>query len=160
MTWSTRVPTILFSTLLAAVAAHAQPKPILIGQTYVQTGPLASLSTDPLIGIRALIASVNSAGGVLGRPVELKQLDDASDPAIAGENVKKLVLEGAVAILMPISLVRSITEASIIFIIPMPPTISEMEAMAPRTMLKISLVRCSCFRRSSGTFISKSSTPA
>lgn len=108
MTWSTRVPTILFSTLLAAVAAHAQPKPILIGQTYVQTGPLASLSTDPLIGIRALIASVNSAGGVLGRPVELKQLDDASDPAIAGENVKKLVLEGAVAILMPIGTSSSV----------------------------------------------------
>ncbi len=97
-----RILLILFSTLFGSMAVHAQSKPILIGQSYVQTGPLASLSTDPLVGIRALITSVNSAGGVSGRPLELKQLDDASDPALAAENVKKLVQEGAVAILMPI----------------------------------------------------------
>ena len=33
---------------------------------------------------------------------------------------------------------------------PIPPTISEIDAMAPSTMLKIVLVRCSCFSSSSG----------
>lgn len=108
MTLSTPLQAIFFSLMLATFAAHAQPKPIVIGQTYIKTGPLASLSTDPLIGIQALIASVNSTGGVLGRPLELRQLDDVSDPAIASENVKKLASEGAVAILMPIGTSSSV----------------------------------------------------
>ena len=45
------------------------------------------------------------------------------------------------------------------FMIPMPPTTSEIEAIAPRTTLKIVLVRSSWRRRSSGTVISKSMTP-
>ena len=44
------------------------------------------------------------------------------------------------------------------FMMPMPPTISEIEAMAPSTTLKIVLVRCSCLSSSSGTVISKSIT--
>ena len=38
---------------------------------------------------------------------------------------------------IPISRVRSLTVASIIFIIPIPPTRSEIAAMEPRTILKI-----------------------
>lgn len=94
--------------LLGSLAAHAQPKPLVIGQTYVQTGPLASLSTDPLIGIKAMVAATNDAGGINGRPLELRQLDDAYDPAKAGENVKKLVADGAIGILMPIGTSSSI----------------------------------------------------
>ena len=37
----------------------------------------------------------------------------------------------------PISLVRSVTVASMMFMMPMPPTSSEMAAMEPRTMLNI-----------------------
>ena len=44
------------------------------------------------------------------------------------------------------------------FMMPMPPTISEIEAIAPRTMLKIVRVRCSCLRSNSGTDTSKSTT--
>ena len=44
------------------------------------------------------------------------------------------------------------------FMIPMPPTMSEMAAIAASTTLKIVFVRCSCFNRSSGTLISKSMT--
>ena len=41
---------------------------------------------------------------------------------------------------------------------PMPPTTSEIDAIAPSTTLKIVFVRCSCFSSSSGTVISKSVT--
>src|SRR5687768_6823319 len=83
-------------------AAQAQPQPLVIGQTYVQTGPLASLSTEPLVGIRAMFTTLNANGGINGRPVELRQLDDAYDPAKGSQNVKTLVKDGAVGILMPI----------------------------------------------------------
>lgn len=83
-------------------AVQAQPKPLVIGQTYVKTGPLASLSTEPLVGIRAMFTTLNANGGINGRPVELRQLDDAFDPAKGAENVKTFVKDGAVGILMPI----------------------------------------------------------
>src|SRR5437899_8463584 len=80
-------------------AAQADTQPLVIGQTYVQTGPLASLSTEPLVGIRAMFTTLNANGGINGRPVELRQLDDAYDPAKGSENVKTFVKEGAVGIL-------------------------------------------------------------
>lgn len=98
----------LISVLAASCSAYAQPKPILVGQTYVQTGPLASLATGPLIGIRAMFAAVNAGGGINGAPIELRQLDDAYDATRAAENVKKLGGDGAVAILMPIGTTSSV----------------------------------------------------
>ena len=95
-------------TLIASSSSHAAGKPIIVGQTYVQTGPLASLAVEPLIGIRAMLNSVNAGGGVHGSQIELRQIDDAYDAARAGENVKKLADEGAVAILMPIGTTSSI----------------------------------------------------
>ncbi|MES2246213.1 MAG: ABC transporter substrate-binding protein [Pseudomonadota bacterium] len=93
----------LAAVVFAVAPASAQPaKPLLIGQTYVQTGPLASLSTEPLVGIRAMFTALNASGGVNGRPVELRQLDDAYDPAKGAENVKTFAKDGAVGVLMPI----------------------------------------------------------
>ena len=58
----------------------------------------------------------------------------------------------------PISLMRSRMDASMMFMIPIPPTTSEIDAMAPRTMLKIDLVVAPACSSSSGTLISKSVT--
>ncbi|AYQ29977.1 ABC transporter substrate-binding protein [Polaromonas sp. SP1] len=96
------------AAVLLPVCAFAQAKPILIGQTYVQTGPLASLGTEPLIGIKAMLAATNEAGGINGRPVEIRQVDDAYDAAKAADNVKKLAADGAVAILMPVGTTSSV----------------------------------------------------
>jgi len=100
---------VALSTVLGLPSAvQAQTKPLLIGQTYVQTGPLASLSPEPLLGIRAMFAAVNANGGINGRPVELRQLDDAYDPAKGAENVKAFVKDGAIGVLMPIGTSSSI----------------------------------------------------
>lgn len=104
---------VLASALAAFVlglspAAQAQTKPLLIGQTYVQTGPLASLSPEPVMGVRAMLNALNASGGINGRTVELRQLDDAYDTAKGAENVKTFVKEGAVGILMPIGTSSSI----------------------------------------------------
>lgn len=108
-----RTTQFLFGALAVSVSlvAAAQPKnraaPIVIGQTYVQTGPLAALSTDPLIGIRAMVAATNAKGGVNGRLLELRQADDAYDAEKAAANVRKFADEGAVAILSPIGTTSS-----------------------------------------------------
>ena len=100
---------VALSTVLGLPSAvQAQTKSLLIGQTYVQTGPLASMSPEPLLGIRAMFAAVNASGGINGRPVELRQLDDAYDPAKGAENVKTFVKDGAIGVLMPIGTSSSI----------------------------------------------------
>ena len=52
---------------------------------------------------------------------------------------------------IPISRVRSVTVASMIFMIPMPPTTREMAAILPNTRLKIRLLRSASLNSSKGT---------
>ena len=52
---------------------------------------------------------------------------------------------------MPISRVRSVTVASMMFMIPMPPTTSEIDAIEPSTRLKIRFVASAFSSSSSGT---------
>lgn len=98
----------VFSVILAvAVGAGCHcgaqaGEPILIGQTYIGSGPVASFSDEPTLGINALIAAVNRAGGIGGHRIIFKRLDDANSAAKAEANVRELAREGAVAILMPI----------------------------------------------------------
>jgi ABC-type branched-subunit amino acid transport system substrate-binding protein len=83
---------VLWIAASAGAAPPAAKSPIVIGQTYVKTGPLAALSAEPLVGIRALVESVNSAGGIKGRALELRQEDDAYDADKAAANELKIPL--------------------------------------------------------------------
>jgi branched-chain amino acid transport system substrate-binding protein len=76
--------------------------PLVIGQTYVGSGPLAGLSTEPVLGIRAMFDSVNANGGVLGRRIEIRHADDGFDGERAAENVRKFAQSGVLAVIMPI----------------------------------------------------------
>ena len=57
---------------------------------------------------------------------------------------------------MPISRVRSVTVASMMFMMPMPPTMSEMAAIVPRMMLNCRAVRWASSSSSYGTMMSTS----
>ena len=59
----------------------------------------------------------------------------------------------------PISRVRSRMAASMMFMIPIPPTRREMEAMASITVLKSCSVRFCCASSSAGTMTLKSPAP-
>lgn len=83
-------------------------EPIVIGQTYIASGPVAGFSREPVLGIKALLASVNKAGGIRGRQVVLTQLDDENSADKAQANVRELVQQRAVAILMPIGTLPAI----------------------------------------------------
>jgi branched-chain amino acid transport system substrate-binding protein len=94
---------------LVAVTSYAQERaPIVVGQTYVGSGPLAGLSTEPLLGIRAMVNTVNQSGGIRGQQIKLLQLDDASKGDSAEANVRQFMQDKAVAVLMPIGTVASV----------------------------------------------------
>jgi branched-chain amino acid transport system substrate-binding protein len=99
---------IAMTASVVVTAAPPKGKPIVIGQTYVQTGPLAALSAEPLTGIRAMLEATNARGGIHGRPIELRQVDDGNDAERAAANVRKLAAEGAVALLTPIGTTSSV----------------------------------------------------
>ena len=94
--------------IATSLGSAAQSRPtIVIGQTYIQTGPLAALSTEPLIGIRAMLTATNAKGGINRRLLELRQADDANDAEKAAANVRRFADEGAVALLAPIGTTSS-----------------------------------------------------
>lgn len=108
-TFKRRLTAIAVFAASAGASCWAQSNdPIVIGQTYIGSGPVAGFSAEPLLGIKALLASVNKAGGVGGRQIVLKQLDDQNSPVKAEANLRELVQQGAVAILMPIGTLPAI----------------------------------------------------
>ena len=70
--------------LLAVTGAQAQApagKPIMIGFSQSLTGALSPNGKQALLGMEIWKDQTNKAGGLLGRPVELKYYDDKSDPS-------------------------------------------------------------------------------
>lgn len=78
--------------LCFAVSAQAQGT-VVVGAVVSQTGQQADLAAGYLKGIQLWETQVNATGGLLGRPVELKVLDDGSDAVRAGELYGQLIRE-------------------------------------------------------------------
>src|SRR5262245_27423249 len=86
-------------TALASALASAQgvtDTQIVLGQSAPLSGAAAQLGLDMQQGANLYFESVNSKGGVNGRKVVLKTLDDGYDPPKAAENTKKLINEDKV----------------------------------------------------------------
>lgn len=88
------------SCCLLAFAALAQAQAIAVGAVVSQTGQQADLAAGYARGIQLWEAQVNAAGGLLGRPVELKMLDDGSDAVRAGALYRQLIRETKVDLLI------------------------------------------------------------
>ena len=69
---------------------------ILIGSSAVLSGPLGPQTTAYTVGSGLYFDAINAAGGVLGRKIVYKPLDDGFDVNRTVENTKKLVLEDKV----------------------------------------------------------------
>lgn len=78
---------------LFSLTVAAQAKPVVIGAAIAQTGYLADLAAGTLKALQLWQERVNAAGGLLGRPVELKLVDDASDALRSTELYEKLIKE-------------------------------------------------------------------
>jgi ABC-type branched-subunit amino acid transport system substrate-binding protein len=83
---------------MTAAMAHAEtgvtPTTIVIGQSAAFSGPAQALGNDMRAGALAYFQSVNAAGGINGRKIELRTLDDGYEPDRAAANTKKLIDDG------------------------------------------------------------------
>jgi branched-chain amino acid transport system substrate-binding protein len=96
-----------FAVALAACAAIAgaqaedgvTPNSILIGQSAAFSGPAAQLGIQMRDGAKLYFNFINSQGGVNGRRIEMKSLDDKYESKQAAENTRKLIEQDRVFLL-------------------------------------------------------------
>jgi len=84
--------------VVAASALHPEPgvspTSILIGQSAAFSGAASELGTEMRTGAAAYFRVVNAAGGVHGRKIEMRSLDDGYESDRAAANTKKLIDDG------------------------------------------------------------------
>jgi branched-chain amino acid transport system substrate-binding protein len=79
-------------SLLPPAPLHAQSgKPIRVGLSIAQTGPLSAAGKSGLVALQIWRDDVNARGGLLGRPVELVAYDDQGNPALTPGIYTKLL---------------------------------------------------------------------
>ena len=84
------------AAILAATLANAQgvtDTQIVLGQSVALSGPAEQLGKDMQTGANLYFSQLNARGGVNGRKVVLKTLDDGYEPQNAVANTKKLINE-------------------------------------------------------------------
>ena len=94
------LPVVLAALLATAIPASAEDgvsaDKIVFGQATALEGPASALGQGMKMGLEAAFAEVNKAGGVKGRKLELKSVDDGYEPTKSIEAVKKLLEEDKV----------------------------------------------------------------
>ncbi|OGB33707.1 MAG: ABC transporter permease [Burkholderiales bacterium RIFCSPLOWO2_12_FULL_61_40] len=79
-------------------ATAQSDKTIVLGQSAPLSGPSEYLGSQYNQGARLYFEAVNAKGGVNGRPIELKRLDDALDPERCVANTRQFINEGVFAL--------------------------------------------------------------
>ena len=82
---------LLFVALLALGTARAAEPPILVGAVISESGNLADLAADLRKSLVLWQEEVNGSGGLLGRRIELRLLDDRSEAAAAADLYERLI---------------------------------------------------------------------
>ena len=96
-----KLATLWAAIALAAVSIHVNAAdPIRIGLVSEITGPNAEAGANTVNGAKLALEEVNKAGGVLGRPLELKIEDNQSTNPGSVLAVSKLGSEGGLAALI------------------------------------------------------------
>ena len=106
---------LVFVLALAAAGARAsaQGAPLVIGAVVSQTGAHADLAEPYRRALVLWQEQANAKGGVLGRPVELKILDDRSEAVRAGRMYAELIREQKVdALIGPYGTAATMTAAA------------------------------------------------
>ena len=88
---------LLASALAPAVQAQATGS-IVIGASLPLSGANAAAGKEGLAVLQSYVDSVNRAGGIDGRPLQLTALDDGFNPQKAADNARELAAGKAVAL--------------------------------------------------------------
>jgi branched-chain amino acid transport system substrate-binding protein len=93
-------PAVLAVLLATGIPASAEngvsPDKVVFGQAAALDGPASALGQGMKVGLEAAFAEINKAGGVKGRKLELKSVDDGYEPTKSIEAAKKLLEEDKV----------------------------------------------------------------
>lgn len=99
----------------ASTACTQQLAPVVLGQTLASSGLVGAAIAGLRTGLAVWAKDINARGGVQCHPVQLIQLDDASDPARVSANWNQLIHDrGAVALVgggVPIAIAALRTSA-------------------------------------------------
>jgi branched-chain amino acid transport system substrate-binding protein len=102
-----------FSLLLLLLSfAAASQQPLVIGAVVSETGIHAVLAADYRKALVLWEEQVNAAGGLLGRKVELRVLDDGSEALKAGALYRQLIEEKADGLIGPYGSAATMMAAS------------------------------------------------
>ena len=81
-----------------ALPSHAQAGRILLGQSAAFSGPASALGEQFKKGAQLLFDRVNARGGINGRSIDLKSMDDGYEPDRCAANTNKLIADGVFAL--------------------------------------------------------------
>ena len=85
---------------LTAAPARAQTlgDKIVLGQSAAFSGPSAELGQQYHLGAKLYFDRLNASGGIDGRKIELRKLDDGYEPERCAANTKQFISEGVFAL--------------------------------------------------------------
>jgi branched-chain amino acid transport system substrate-binding protein len=89
----------LLLVVVSLIAGCLSPHPIRVGFTGELTGKQADLGVHGRNGVQLAVESINAAGGIDGRPIELLVHDDLGTPEGAQAADRALIEAGVVAII-------------------------------------------------------------
>ena len=81
-----------------ALPAWSQPARIVLGQSAAFSGPAEQLGIQMNKGARVFFDALNASGGVNGRTIELRTLDDGYEPDRCKANTDKLIKDDVFAL--------------------------------------------------------------
>jgi branched-chain amino acid transport system substrate-binding protein len=86
------------AAVAAPVWAQSAPRSIVLGQSAAFSGPAAQLGEQFKRGAMLFFDRLNAKGGINGRAIELKSLDDGYEPDRCKANTDKLIKDGVFAL--------------------------------------------------------------
>ena len=82
-----------------ALPALAQERPVMLGQSAPTTGPAAQLGIQMHHGVQLYLDQFNGQGGVGGRKVEVRLLDDGYEPDRCKDNTERFLKDDMFALI-------------------------------------------------------------
>src|SRR5260221_7530890 len=107
--WITKFLCVAVAGLSTAIAHNS---PLVIGAVVSQTGAHAGLAADYRKALLLWQDEVNAAGGLLGRQVELRLLDDGSEAIKTGPLYQQLIRDKADALIGPYGTAATLVAAA------------------------------------------------
>ncbi len=80
-----------WATATSVARAQTAPGPLVLGQSAAFSGPAAELGQQYHLGAKLYLDRVNAAGGIEGRKIELRKLDDGYEPERCAANTRQFI---------------------------------------------------------------------